>query len=115
VGQRWFRAKSQSHSLEWSISAQHVSSNFRVWTRFRLRGGDALKRIKQWQGALGAKIVVLHVETVRDRHAVTHSVKRGIYFGRAELLGVVPSDKAQLLLNIAPNLKLVWGCVRAAA
>jgi hypothetical protein len=30
VGQRWFRTKSQSHSLERSISTQHVSSNFRV-------------------------------------------------------------------------------------
>jgi hypothetical protein len=30
VGQRWFRTKSQSHSLEWSISTQQVSSIFRV-------------------------------------------------------------------------------------
>jgi hypothetical protein len=28
VGQCWFRTKSQSHSLEWSISTQHVSSIF---------------------------------------------------------------------------------------
>jgi hypothetical protein len=42
VWQRWFRTKSQSHSLERSTSTQHVSSNYRVWNRFRLRGGDAL-------------------------------------------------------------------------
>jgi hypothetical protein len=42
VGQRWFHPKSRSHSLERSISTQHVSSIFRVETRFRLRGGDAL-------------------------------------------------------------------------
>jgi hypothetical protein len=30
VGQRWFRTKRQSQSLETSISTQHVSSKFRV-------------------------------------------------------------------------------------
>jgi hypothetical protein len=30
VGKRRFRTKSQSHSLEWLIPAQHVSSIFRV-------------------------------------------------------------------------------------
>jgi hypothetical protein len=42
IGQRWFRTKSQSHSLERSTSTQHVSSKYKVWNRFRPSGGDAL-------------------------------------------------------------------------
>jgi hypothetical protein len=38
VGPRWFRTKGQSHSSERSTFTQHVSSNYRVWNRFRLRG-----------------------------------------------------------------------------
>jgi hypothetical protein len=60
VGQRWFRTKSQSHSLERSTSTQHVSSNYRVWNRFRLRGGDALTQTMLWDEPIVSQHVSLN-------------------------------------------------------